>query len=415
LARKVAAEAAAHPERFSELARKYSEDVTTQATGGSFGGVPAATLYFHPQILDALAALPPGGVSDVVSTNAGYHIFMRNPPPPQSSVSGARIVIGYVGAGSLSGEGGSPPSRSRSEAVALADGLARQLQQNPAQFDEFVQQYSDHPDKAWHGDLGSWSTWEPTVLSREVEVLRHLTVGQVSSPVDSQRGIEILRRTTEVPRPTYAVEVIRVPFDPASEAHQRLTLEKMNEMAQALQRSPQSFDEVRTTYCCRDAERWSQGRMALDLVEAVSGLAVGEIARAPLREFNAYTLPRRIDAQSLPEEPEALLELPSPPHADIMAAVVENAGEVFDPAFRAALLEARSQLPLTDEEQRMLAAWTEPLPELRRRSLRAAMLRELQREATLLLGPDRYATYTKLVQRQFDRFLMGRELVAVQR
>jgi len=113
--------------------------------------------------------------------------------------------------------------------------------------------------------------------------------------------------------------------------------------------------------------------------------------------------------------PEALLELPSPPHADIMAAVVENAGEVFDPAFRAALLEARSQLPLTDEEQRMLAAWTEPLPELRRRSLRAAMLRELQREATLLLGPDRYATYIKLVQRQFDRFLMGRELVAVQR
>ena len=71
---KVHAEAVAHPERFAELAKRYSEDQSNNANGGLLERVAAATLT--PAFAEAAQALAePGQVSPVVQTPYGLHVI----------------------------------------------------------------------------------------------------------------------------------------------------------------------------------------------------------------------------------------------------------------------------------------------------------------------------------------------------
>src|SRR5689334_13133796 len=54
LANEIAEETSKDPSRFAELAKTFSDDVTTRDRGGSLGGVSAAYLSAEPGVLDAL-------------------------------------------------------------------------------------------------------------------------------------------------------------------------------------------------------------------------------------------------------------------------------------------------------------------------------------------------------------------------
>jgi hypothetical protein len=186
----VAELAAKNPEKFEELAHRYSDDVVTAAEGGSFGGIRAGQL--PPEYVDALAATRPGSVSRVFQTVAGFHIIKRRAVPPDEKLAGQRLVIRYRG--TFGGEKNVPSTRTRAEALDLARDLAQEARAGQKTFDDLVRQYSDGFDVAVLGDLGVRSAQDPGVWSREFERLASLRVGEIAEPIDSLIGFEVLLR-----------------------------------------------------------------------------------------------------------------------------------------------------------------------------------------------------------------------------
>jgi hypothetical protein len=217
-------------------------------------------LSFTPAVLDAVATLRPTETSKVVETDQGFEILRRLEPPELQLLSGARIVIGYVGADRLEFLGGPRATRTRDEAFALASTVARELQNNPERFRDYVLRYSEHPDAARGGDFGTWSSREPTELARELVVLQGLDTGRVAPPLDSPVGFEVIQRTKNVPRVRYAMTAIKMAFDlqtPEGEpGSKEKVYEEISELSQQLNREPSRFDEFRDGYCCSRVEVW---------------------------------------------------------------------------------------------------------------------------------------------------------------
>ena len=188
LAERVASEAQRAPEQFAALARQYSEDVTTRDRGGSLGGVRASDFLLDPEALDALAALRPGEVSRVVETAHGLLIFQRRAPVAPDTVTGVHVVIGHDDTHWLANVGAPSPQRSREQARALALDVYEQARTNPEGFSELVARYSEHPDRNEGGDIGSWSTREPTIYPRAVQALEGLKVGEMRPPSKAITG-----------------------------------------------------------------------------------------------------------------------------------------------------------------------------------------------------------------------------------
>jgi hypothetical protein len=63
------------PERFAETARQMSDDPTSAPDGGFVGFAPIPGMPLV--MIDALAALRDGGVSDVIETATGFHVMQR--------------------------------------------------------------------------------------------------------------------------------------------------------------------------------------------------------------------------------------------------------------------------------------------------------------------------------------------------
>lgn len=199
LAERLAEQARAQPEQFAALARQHSEDIATRHAGGALGGVNAFKLSDWPEVLDALAALKPGGVSTVVETGYGFHVLSLRPPPEARRVGGARIVIGYDDAPWLHrylARRPIPP-RSHAAAAALAEQVYREARAAPGEFARLVAAYSEHREAEHGGDFGRWSTLEPTPFPDAVEVLQGLEPGEVAPPIDSLFGFQIIQRTEE--------------------------------------------------------------------------------------------------------------------------------------------------------------------------------------------------------------------------
>src|SRR5215831_4447589 len=71
-----------HPEAFGRLARERSLDPASASQGGALGWVIATRLT--PGLAEAVMALAPGQVSEVIKTAFGYHLVkLEESPPPQ--------------------------------------------------------------------------------------------------------------------------------------------------------------------------------------------------------------------------------------------------------------------------------------------------------------------------------------------
>jgi PPIC-type peptidyl-prolyl cis-trans isomerase-like protein len=321
LARHVMIEAELGAEPFAGLARRYSEDLTTRQRGGSLGGVTASMLLRWPQVLDALEATAPGQVSEIVETTYGFHIFLSSQPPPEERISGAHIVIGHEGAGWLRHVARStPPVRSRVDALARA----RQVQQlalgDPGAFSQLVREYSDHRDAAQQGDLGEWSSLEPTPFPRELDVLRQLREGEVSEPLETLFGVQVLLRTPSIPRRPYAMAAIQITFDPAlaetepfSKQSQRAGAESL---LSVLTREPERFEPARRQLNgSTGVERWTEGRGPFGLQPVVDRLGVGQIASELIELDKRWVIVKRLEPTT-GAAPKVRFELPTPERSE---------------------------------------------------------------------------------------------------
>lgn len=325
LARTLARDIRAKPSDFERVARAASEDVVTSADGGSLGGISAGSLLMYPDVLDALAALQPGEVSEVVESPAGFHVLLKRSVPPLMQVAGRRIVIGYDGASWLDSfhrHGHKSLKRPRADALAAAESIAAKAREGES-FDALLKRNSEHEDATQLGDIGVWSTHEPAGLEREREQLSRLEVGEISQPIDSMIGFQLYMRTDAAPRPEYAMSAVRFNYTVGAPATDQQSPTRARELAasaaKTLAEQPGRFAAFQNEYCCTNVVRWTEGREPAALTRAVADLAFGAVASSPVEVQSAFLIARRLDPTQLPDPPAVTFELPAPETPDVMA------------------------------------------------------------------------------------------------
>jgi NIMA-interacting peptidyl-prolyl cis-trans isomerase 1 len=401
LAQQVADQAARDPERFSELARQYSEDLPSRGEGGSRGGLSALQLRVWPRVLDALSALEPGQTSQVVETRYGFHIFYRSAPPREDDVSGEHVVIGHDQAPWLEVFArGNRPHRTRDEASALANDVYRQALAEPGRFDELVRRHSEHRDAIAGGDFGSWSTREPSAFAPRLMRLEQLAVGQVGTPIETHLGFEIIRRTASRPRAQYRAALLVFPVgevgmgpptvaDPAVRANAARNAEGV---AQLIGQDPSRFDQLNTEI---RVAQWQEGRQNHDLTAVLANLRPGQITRAPVESEDGFILARRLEAEPVPPASFAT-ELPEPTEPGLERFLASRPPAAVRSFLREAAVRASRELELSSAFVQRFEALHDLDTRLRDETApeaRLAAFAEMLDGTRALLGEATYARY----------------------
>jgi hypothetical protein len=302
LALRVAELAQAHPETFSQLAAQYSEDEPTRARGGSLGPRAASALPAH--FLDAIEVMAPGETSQLVSTGLGYHVLLLHNPPPLARVSGRRIVIRYE---STTGRG--EVTRTRADGLALAQRIAREALAG-APFEQLIERYSEGDDIALGGDLGTWSTREPSLEPSAIEALAQLPLGGVfDGVIESGAGFSILQRTPPRAPTTLGADLALFGFDRANADG---ALAAARDLIKGAQRDPEAIRR----HTGAAATHFVDGHYEPLLTAALRKLALGEVCKTPLQLDGAYAVFRRVASGPRPELPFSY-ELPTPKVASL--------------------------------------------------------------------------------------------------
>src|SRR4051812_31241682 len=117
---------------------------------------------------------------------------------------------------------------------------------------------------------------------------------------------------------------IKLAYTPGDEGSERHAESVAVSLSAALRQRPDRFDELRAQRCCIEAETWMEGHDEPGLSEAVAGLAIGQAAARPIKQYIYYTVPLRIDLSEAPLPPVTSFEVPSPKYPDLDAAAVEQ-------------------------------------------------------------------------------------------
>lgn len=413
LAQFIALEAQRAPARFADLARRYSEDEATSRLGGTLGGLTATHFAFPPEVLDAFVETPSGGVSRVVETDEGYHVLLRHAPPPEETVSGRRIVIRYAGADGLLPLGVPPTQRTRAQASELAQSLHAQLLRAPERFAEMVRSHSEHPDAARDGDMGSWSTWEPTHQAREVALLQGLKVGELGAPLDTAYGFQILLRTAPPPRPEYAMEAIRLGFDAELadeiEGSKASALQHARQLIEVIRADPSQFSNFQSRYCCRGVQVLLDGRDELGrLTAALSASAVGELGPEPIDDIGSYVIAKRVSPPPRAQRPLATFDIPSPEHIDLPSLLRSSAGDTALGSVHVSAIEQelRATQGLSPIEAAAMREFAAVLDASTDPDERVELYQRFQESMKTLLGGGRYEPYLEAFYAYFERIYL---------
>jgi hypothetical protein len=411
LAERIAQEAQALPERFAQLARQSSEDRVTQTSGGSLGAVQAPSLQVFPQVLDAFAALRPGEVSRVVETDYGFHVFQLRAPPPERTVNASHIVIAHDEAPWLAENlaRGSVPRRSRAEALALALTLYEQARVAPREFAELAVRHSEHVDGVHGGDLGAWSTAQPGAYGRELELLLELPESGVAPPIDSLFGIEIVQRTPDRPREHFAMEMIRLPFDPAAPGSEpnssSATLALAATLMQQVSSDPQRFSALQAQYCCAEQSmQWTEGQEPTLLAYAAERMALGEIAAQPIEFASSYVIARRIDPGLVAPPEPSVFQLPAPEDIDLDAVASRTGREVMQQHLSTIAARVEQALPLDTARAAELRSASQLPPAFADEATgtqKREAFRALLERVRAPLGSEGYSRYLELSRAYF--------------
>jgi peptidyl-prolyl cis-trans isomerase SurA len=163
-------------EDFAQLASLYSEDPSGKE-GGDLGFFKRGDMI--PKFEEAVFALNPGEVSNVVETEFGYHII-KVEERKDDRVHARHILILVR-----------PSPEDTLKVFALADSLYQKLL-GGTDFGEMAKQFSsDEESKKLGGELG----WYPvaSMTPEFKEGVKSLKTGEISPPIKSQFGIHILK------------------------------------------------------------------------------------------------------------------------------------------------------------------------------------------------------------------------------
>jgi hypothetical protein len=363
--------------------------------------------------LDAVASATSAGISKVVDTEYGFHIFKLNPAPEQATVTGAHIVIGYEEAQWLQMQKCTEiPRRSREEALITAAEVLRQLEDEPQSFKRLVQQYSDHCDALQGGDLGTWSNHEPSHIPLELQALQGLAVGEVAAPMDSKLGIQILQRTANRQRQQYAMDPVYLGFDPDAadqQAASRFSVRREAEsLAKELANDPSRFERVKNERWNGPVEHWSEGKGFPLISRALDQIPFGQITPIPVNWGRSYVIARRIDPATLPTARPTRFELPAPAAPDLNYFASYMRTPFFDAQLRLvgerALAAQRLEGELAAEFRQLHENWAQY--EALGREARAEKFRERQERLRELLGDQAYDTYRQRLNKHFAWLLL---------
>jgi parvulin-like peptidyl-prolyl isomerase len=401
LAERIVAEAKQHPENFAELAEKYSEEPATARYGGSLGGIVARQFFLWPAVVDALAATPMGGVSDVVETEQGFHVLLRRQPPPEEIVSGSSIVIAHDDAPWTKPAARHPlPKRSRAEALRMASELYEKARQNPDNFAQLAREHSDHMDGDRGGDFGSWSTREPMPFPLERELLQHLRVGEIAPPLDTGFGYKILQRTANRPRREYALRRLELRGPQTEPERERLHAEA-RALAQKLADSPDRFGALQDEYCCRVVARVVEGRYMPGVELALEQLRVGEVAPQPVPLFDGYLIVQRADPGLLEPVARTEFELPAPVEPDPTVLLLQADASWVETMLRVVGEQATAELRLPPEVSSQLLHQHEVWGQFANKYVeeQRQVFERQQAAVRKLLGPHDYQRYRSILNR----------------
>jgi hypothetical protein len=266
-------------------------------------------------------------------------------------VAGECLVIRYQGdiSEALLGKA----KRTRAEASILAQAIAR----SSRPFSELVQEVSEDNTRMRGGDIGVWSTIAPEHNGHLLEALIQLDVGQVSDPIDTPLGFQVLRRTPITHREPMAITAIRLRYDPTAAANIAESRSMVFQRAQAINREvaidADSFRSYQLKYCCDEVEEWDQGRGAPEVELAVSDLAPGEIANEPVDIGWFFLIVKRLVPTRA--SPAALAyEIPSPTAIDVDAFLTGSDGRVLASRVHELQVDARFALSFPRDQQAIL-------------------------------------------------------------
>lgn len=171
-------------EDFIKLARELSDAPGAAQTGGVVG-VRTADRY-PPLFVDAVQALPEGGVSNVIRSGAGFHVVKvlekrrADLPGAQVVQSHARHILLRTG----------PQLTEAAARQRLAD-FKRRIQAGQADFAQLAREHSQDASASSGGDLG-WAS--PGLFVPEFEeAVDSLKPGEIADPVVSRFGVHLIQ------------------------------------------------------------------------------------------------------------------------------------------------------------------------------------------------------------------------------
>ena len=165
-------------EKFSTLARIYSEDPGSARRGGELG--MASKSIFWPAFSDAAMALRPGTISQIVETPDGFHII--EVIEKKGDMFNARHILlkpQYT-------------VQDQEKAFARLDSLKTQIESGEMPFDLAARFYSeDLPTRTNGGQMADPSTGSSyfeidQLKPADYSAIKDLEPGQISQPVESQ-------------------------------------------------------------------------------------------------------------------------------------------------------------------------------------------------------------------------------------
>ena len=200
---------------------------------------------------DAGGAAAPDATADTGATadNPPSATATDTPPssPPPRELNAAHILIMHKDSARV------PPeiTRTREEALALAQELATQAQTPGADFAALAKEHSDGPSGPGGGNLGNFPP-EMMVPQFSNATLK-LQIGEVSAPIETQFGFHVIRRQElQVVRKASAKHIL-VQYTGSMRADENITrskeeaLERIQECLEKA-RNGEKFEDLAQTY-----------------------------------------------------------------------------------------------------------------------------------------------------------------------
>jgi hypothetical protein len=393
---------------WGDLVREYSDDPVTREDEGRLGVFPASEFLLWPNILDCLAPMQEGGYA-IAESASGIHLFRRDSAPEVEAFAAQRIVIGYRDAGFLRYVARAEvPQRSRAEALALAEAIRKRALNED--FGALVERYSEHRDFTRGGDIGAWSTREPTNFPRLLDAIVRTPLGKLTRVLDSELGFQIFLRTPATERPQFAMDSARFAFESGTTEEARRSRDAA--LAEALvyldawrSGGKRPTDE---RYRQNEAPRevWSSGRGPDGAEMALREVPVGALLPEPIQSDVSYLVARRVEPPRS-EQRAARVWLPEPTEPDIAHFVATFSDQSVERLLVAA--EGDTEPAVCSECQRLRRALLAELKVSTTASARRLAWFTFRQGLEAALSPAAAQTYQGSLRRRLrDRLLRAR-------